>query len=142
MQLLEIMNRDVISVHPEDSVFQAAKLMSRHNIGSLPVCTKDRSLRGIITDRDIVLRCVALGTDPETTPVSEIMTRNLSVLPSSAEAEDAPVLMARRQIRRLPIVEGKRVVGMVTLGDFSRQKCFAMEASQALCEISENIRKA
>ena len=141
MLIRDYMSRDVIVLHPEETVLTAARLMSRHNIGSIPVCTADHRLRGIVTDRDVVLRCVALGYDPEATPVSEIMTRNIVSLPSSAEVSDAPAVMAHRRIRRVPVTEGNRLVGVITLGDITRRKEFSAEAAQALCEISDNIQR-
>ena len=84
MKVSEIMNRRVISISPEDSVSSAARLMSRYNIGALPICTSDSKLRGIVTDRDVVTRCIACDMDPELTPVREIMTRRIT----SAAPED------------------------------------------------------
>jgi CBS domain-containing protein len=139
MQVRELMNPNVVTVEPESSAALAARLLSRHNIGSLPVCGSDRHLKGMVTDRDIVLRCVAAEEDPAQTPVREIMTRR----PASAEPEmachQAAELMARCQVRRLPVVEGGKLVGIVSLGDLARRHELDMEAAQALSEISENV---
>lgn len=139
MQVRELMNPSVISVSTTDSTALAARLLSRHNIGSLPVCTSDGRLRGIVTDRDIVLRCIAAEEDPAQTPVREIMTRGCYTVGPEDDCRQATQTMAVRQVRRLPVVEGGKLVGMLSLGDLSRSHAFDMEASQALSEISENV---
>ena len=140
MTVREIMNTDVVSVAPEESVRCAARLMSRHNIGALPVCAEGGRLRGIVTDRDIVLRCVAQEMDPAETPVREIMTRAMVTAAPDDELACAAGRMADSQVRRVPVVENGRLVGMVALGDLARRRTCAMEAAQALCEISLNVR--
>lgn len=139
MQVRDLMNPSVISVSTTDSTALAARLLSRHNIGSLPVCTTDGRLRGIVTDRDIVLRCIAAEEDPAQTPVREVMTRGCYTVGPEDDCRQATQLMAARQVRRLPVVENGKLVGMLSLGDLSRSHRFDMEASQALSEISENV---
>lgn len=139
MQVCELMNPSVISISTTDSTALAARLLSRHNIGSLPVCTTDGRLRGIVTDRDIVLRCIAAEEDPAQTPVREVMTRGCYTVGPQDDCRQATQLMAARQVRRLPVVENGKLVGMLSLGDLSRSHRFDMEASQALSEISENV---
>lgn len=141
MQVQELMNSNVISITPEESTSLAARLLTRHNVGSLPVCSPGQQLRGIVTDRDIVLRCVAGEDDPETTPVREIMSRDLVTVTPTEDVRKAANLMASHQIRRLPVVEGGKLVGMLALGDMAKSHAFNIEASKALSEISENIRK-
>ena len=75
MKVSELMNSNVVSLRPDDTVAHAATLLARHNIGALPVCAPDGRLRGMVTDRDIVLRCVASESQPEETAAREIMTR-------------------------------------------------------------------
>lgn len=77
MQVRDLMNPSVVSITPSESASLAARLLSRHNVGSLPVCGEDGGLRGIVTDRDIILRCVAAEEDPLKTQVKDIMTRQL-----------------------------------------------------------------
>ena len=76
MQVKDLMNPSAVTVEPASSAALAARLLSRHNVGALPVCGGDRRLRGVVTDRDIVLRCVAAEEDPSQTPVRDIMTRS------------------------------------------------------------------
>ena len=138
MKIKDIMSNKVISVSPDESAAVAARLFSRYNIGALPVCGKEGKLRGMVTDRDIVLRCVAAEEDPARTKVSEIMTRRVISVDAEESAQSAVSLMGREQIRRLPVERNGKVVGMVSLGDLAKlQDC---NAGEALSEISENVR--
>ena len=139
MKVRELMNPHVVSLATTDSTALAARLLSRHNVGSVPVCTTDGRLRGIVTDRDIVLRCVAAEDDPAQTPVRDIMTRSCVTVSPNADCREAARLMSAQQVRRLPVVEEGEVVGMLSLGDLAKCHRFDMEAAQALSEISENI---
>lgn len=141
MLVSELMNDNVVSISPDETASLAARLLFRHNIGSLPVCTEDGKLRGIVTDRDIVLRCVAAENDPDTTPVREIMSRSVVTVGPNDDVRQATQQMSASQVRRLPVVQDGRVVGMLSLGDMARTHQFDMEASKALSEISSNIRK-
>ena len=135
------MNQKVITVEPTASAALAARLLSRYNVGALPVCTPDKRLRGIVTDRDIVLRCVAAEDDPAQTPVRDIMSRSPATLTPTQDVHAAAMTMAAHQVRRLPVVENSKVVGIVSLGDLAKSHRYDMEAAQALSEISENIVK-
>ncbi len=139
MQVRQLMNPDVVTVEPSSSATTASRLLSRHNIGSLPVCSSDRQLRGVVTDRDIVLRCVAAEEDPAQTQVKDIMSRHPVTVGPGEDCAAAAQLMARDQIRRLPVVEDGKLVGIVSLGDIARCRRLDMEAAEALSEISENI---
>jgi CBS domain-containing protein len=139
VQVKDLMNPSAVTVEPTSSAALAARLISRHNVGALPVCAPDRRLRGMVTDRDIVLRCIAAEEDPAQTPVRDIMTRSCATVAPGDDCREATRLMARHQVRRLPVVEGGRLVGVISLADLARSGRFDMEAAQALCEISENI---
>ncbi len=139
MQVKDLMNPSVVTIEPGSSAALAARLISRHNVGSLPVCGDDRRLRGVVTDRDIVLRCVAAEEDPAQTPVRDIMTRGCTTVSPGDDCREATRLMSLHQVRRLPVVEDGKLVGVISLADVARSGRFDMEAAQALCEISENI---
>ena len=139
MLVKDLMNPSPVTVEPTSSAALAAKLISRHNVGALPVCASDRRLRGVVTDRDIVLRCVAPEEDPAQTPVREIMTRYPATLSPGDDCADAAALMAEKQVRRLPVVDNGRLVGLLSLGDLARSRRYDMEAARALCEITENV---
>lgn len=140
MNVKDIMSTKPITVSPEESAAVAARLLSRHNIGALPVCAKNGTLKGVITDRDIVLRCIAADEDPQTMKVSEIMTRRVFSVEASDTLENASTLMAKEQIRRLPVQEKGRVVGMLSLGDLACRPNSSAEAGQALSNISSNVK--
>ncbi|MBP3633797.1 MAG: CBS domain-containing protein [Oscillospiraceae bacterium] len=140
MNVKDCMNRHVIAVAPDESVAVAARLMARHNVGALPVRDRDGVLCGIVTDRDMVLRCMALNRPAETTSVSRVMTNRVAAVPPDASLSHAAMCMAREQVRRLPVVEGRRLVGMVSLGDLSHRDDYAMEAAEALSEITANVK--
>ena len=141
MQVRELMNQSVVSITPGESASLAARLLARHQLGALPVCGEDGGLRGIVTDRDLVTRCVAAETDPHKVPVREIMSRNCAVISPEEDAAEAARLMGAGQVRRLPVLEDGKVVGMVSLGDLAKCRACDMEAAEALSEISENIHR-
>ena len=141
MLISEIMSANVVSITPQESTSLAARLLYRHNIGALPVCGEDGRLKGIVTDRDIVLRCVAAENDPETTPVGEIMSKAVVSVSPGDDVRVATRIMAAEQVRRLPVLSNGKVVGMVSLGDMAKTHAFDMEASKALSEISANVKK-
>ncbi len=140
MKVHELMSGRVISVTPEDSAASAARLLQRHNIGALPVCSPEGRLRGMITDRDLALRCLSGGLDPEKTPVREVMSRGILTATPEEDVHGAAVTMARGQIRRVPVVAEGRVVGILSLGDLARSESCRPDASTALQQISSNIR--
>lgn len=140
MQVRDIMSERVVSVSPEENLSVAARLLSRYNIGALPVCTKDGKLKGMVTDRDIVLRCVATEEDANSVKVSEIMTRRIVSVEPTQSLREATELMAQKQVRRLPVEEKGRLVGMVSIGDLAKVPDFSTEAAAALSDISANIR--
>jgi CBS domain-containing protein len=133
------MSPTVVTITPEESAALAARLLTRHNLGSLPVCTYEGELVGIVTDRDIVTRCIAADQDPSRVSVRDIMTRELTVASPGEDAKRAAARMAKAQIRRLPVVEEGQVRGMVSLGDLALAHRCEMEAAAALSEISENV---
>ena len=139
MVVKELMTSGVVTVEPNSSAALAARLLARHNVGALPVCGPDGRLRGMVTDRDIILRCVAPEDDPAQTPVKDIMSRGCAFAAPDMDCTQAGVLMARSQVRRLPVVEGGRVVGILALSDLARCGQYDMEAAQALSEISDNV---
>ncbi|MCD7947052.1 MAG: CBS domain-containing protein [Oscillospiraceae bacterium] len=141
MKVREMMNASVVSITPEESVALAARLLSRHNVGVLPVCDDSGTLRGVITDRDIVLRCVAAEEQADQMLAKDVMTRGCATVSPEDDVREATRLMTARQVRRLPVTEGGKVIGMLSLGDLARSHRYDMEASKALSEISDHVRK-
>ena len=140
MKVNEIMTGSVVKIHPEETVQVAARTLRQHNIGFLPVCSADGKLCGLLTDRDLITRCVAANLPPETTTVRQVMTgRVLSVRPDM-EASAVAHLMGKEQIRRLPVVENGKLCGVVSLGDLARWEESVMDAADAMAEITESHR--
>lgn len=140
MKVKDIMTSQVITVSPGESVEVAARMLTHYNIGILPVCGGDGSLRGVVTDRDLVTRCLAANKSPKNTLVREIMTDGVVSVKPDMEASVAAHFMGRQQIRRLPVVEEGRLCGMVSLGDFAVREENVMDAADALMDISSNLR--
>lgn len=141
MRVRDLMSKSVVTIAPEESAALAARLLSRHELGALPVCAADGTLAGIVTDRDIVTRCVAAGEEPGRVPVRDIMSPAPSVITPETPISDAARLMAQRQVRRLPVVEQGHVVGMLSLGDLARSRRTDTEAAAALSDISASLRR-
>ncbi len=141
MKVADIMTGHVVTVNQKDPVAAAARLMKRHNLGALPVCDDAGKLRGLVTDRDIVTRCVAMDYDPADTMLREIMTRGLLTCRGTDDVEKAAAAMGREQVRRIPVTEDGKPVGMLSLADIARREFYCMEAAAALGGISSNIRR-
>lgn len=139
MKVSDIMSGRVVTICQDEPVIAAARLLKRMNLGALPVTDRAGRLRGMLTDRDIVLRCVASGADAHEVRVGDIMTRGVVTAGPDTEVGEAARSMGGGQVRRLPVVEGGKLVGMLSLADMAR-KC-DMEAAAALAEISTNIRR-
>jgi len=116
LRVADLMTRAVEQIVPEMSVREAATLMRERNIGCFPVCDEGRVV-GMITDRDIAVRVLAVGRDPDATRVDEAMTRDVVCCGEDDLLSDASDLMSRWQIRRVPVVSARGdLVGLVTLG--------------------------
>lgn len=139
MKLREIMTNTVVRIHPDESVAVAARTLQRYNIGALPVCGSDGRICGLVTDRDIVIRCLAAGRQPASTPVRDVMTAQVVSARPDMDTAAAAQLMGRQQIRRLPVVENGRLCGMVSLGDLANREESTYDATDALKEISGNV---
>lgn len=139
MKLRDIMTKQVVRIQPEETIAVAARMLEHNNIGAMPVCTGEGKLCGMITDRDIVTRCLAAGKSPQTTSVQEVMTTKVYVARPDMDATLVAGLMGREQIRRLPVMENGRLCGMISLGDLARKEESSIDAGGALTEISSNL---
>ena len=135
----EIMTAPVIRIRLEESVSVAARTLTHYNIGILPVCGGDGRVCGLVTDRDLVTRCLAAERNPGNTRVKDVMTGGVISVSPDMEAGAAAALMGRVQVRRLPVVENGRLCGMVSLGDLSVRPELGYDAGDALAEISGNL---
>ena len=139
MKVRQIMTDAVIHIDPAESVEVAARALTHYNIGALPVCTADGQLCGMVTDRDLVTRCVASGRSPANTKVQDVMTSQVYSVSPDTQVGVAAHYMGRQQIRRLPVVENGKICGMVSLGDMASRELSIMDAADALSDITSNI---
>ena len=139
MEIKDIMSKSVVAVHPNESVEVAARTMTHYNIGILPVCTNGK-LCGVITDRDIVTRCLAANRQPSDTQVRQVMTQQVTTAKPDMQIGVAAHLMGRMQIRRLPVVENGKLCGMVSLGDMAIHEESTIDAGDVLADVSSNLR--
>jgi CBS domain-containing protein len=131
----DIMTTEVQVIQPQESLRQAALLMRSLDIGALPVCDGERLL-GMITDRDITVRGVADGLDPDKACVSDVMSGDLQYCTEDQDPLEVMRLMGDHQVRRLPVIDlDKRLVGIVSLGDMALRQ--PGHVDQAVREISE-----
>ena len=139
MKIRDVMTNSVIPIRPEENVAVAARTLTHYNIGELPVCGENGRLCGMVTDRDIVTRCLASGKSPRLTTVRDVMSGNLAWATPDMDVSEAAKLMGIRQIRRLPVLENGKLCGMVSLGDLATDGETAENAANALSRISSNI---
>lgn len=139
MEIRNLMSKNVITVGPEESVDVAARMLTHYNIGAVPVCSEAGRLRGIVTDRDMVTRCLAGGRNPSGTKVREVMTPAPVCASPDMQVADALQMMGRNQVRRLPVTENGRLCGMVSLGDLANCTESNAGAGAALTQISSGI---
>ena len=140
MKLQDIMTTNVVKISPEENVAVASRMLANYNIGALPVCGGDGKICGILTDRDIVTRCLAADRSPKTTMVREVMTKGINAVRPDMETETAAALMSSKQVRRLPVMENGRLCGIVSLGDLA-SRGGDREAGEALTKISAQVSR-
>lgn len=127
----EVMTPVPVAVSPDTTLVTVSDLMRRHGIGDVLVVHEGR-LRGMVTDRDIVVRAVAVQRDVEGTTVADICSTNVVTVAPEQDADEAVRLMRRHAVRRLPVVDGDRPIGMVSIGDLAVQR----DERSALADIS------
>ena len=127
----EVMTDRVVTVPSTASLMDASKAMADHDIGDV-IVVDDGNVSGIVTDRDIVVRAIAKGSEPKTTRVSEVLSGQVQTLGPDASIGEAVRMMTEGAIRRIPVVEGGRPVGIVSIGDLAVER----DADSALADIS------
>lgn len=138
LKIKEIMTTDVRAISANDSISEAANIMKELDVGAVPVLD-NHILVGMITDRDLVLRAVAEGKSSDER-VSTIMTKDITSATSDMDVHKVADIMASKQIRRIPIVDNGRLVGIVSIGDMAVEDIFENEAGEALHTISMGVR--
>jgi CBS domain-containing protein len=116
----EIMTPDPTCAQATETVTQAAQKMAQRNVGSLPICGEDNRLKGVITDRDIVVKVIAENRDPATVRVSELAQGEAVTIGADDDAREIFKTMRQHQVRRLPVIDGHDLVGIVALADVAR----------------------
>lgn len=132
------MSREVKYVNVQDNITNAAKIMKDLNVGCVPVCEGQRPV-GMVTDRDIVIRNLAQGKDSRNASVADAMSNRVVYGTPDMDVHEAAALMSKYQIRRLPVVENGKIVGIVAIGDLAVQNKLIDDAGQALYNISQQI---
>lgn len=139
MKVSDIMSGRVVTICQDEPVIAAARLLKRMNLGALPVTDRAGRLRGMLTDRDIVLRCVASGADAHEVRVGDIMTRGVVTAGPDTEVGEAARSMGGGQVRRLP--SSITAASSACSPSPTMARSCDMEAAAALAEISTNIRR-
>jgi len=130
----EFMTTDAKCIRETQSLADAARMMMDLDCGSLPICGDDGKLKGMITDRDIVLKCVAAGRDPREMMARELAAGRPHWIEADANVDAAIELMEREQIRRLPVIADHKLVGIISQGDIARNY-----SEQRVGELVEHI---
>ena len=136
MKVKDCMCNQVTCVTPESTVKDCAKLMCNKHVGCIPVCDNNNNIVGLVTDRDIILRSIACDKDTNQIPVSEVMTCNVYCCKPEDEIYEAENIMSTNQVRRLPVIENNKIVGIITLGDLTKNQNVSTEG---VCNTLENI---
>ena len=127
----DVMTQDPECVSGDTTVADAAKLMKDKDFGAV-LCKDEDQVSGILTDRDIALRVVAEGKDPTSTTVDEVATKDIKTLSPDDSVEDAIKLVREQNVRRVPVVEGAKAVGIVSIGDLALER----DKDSALADLS------
>lgn len=136
-RVADIMSKDITVIREDETVRDAAERLAQDDIGVLPICDSNKQLKGVLTDRDIVVHIIARGKDPSSTRAREMEQGELVTLRPDDSIEHACDLMAQRRVRRLPVVEDGRVVGMVSQADVAKSVS-PEQAGRMLTQISKD----
>lgn len=139
MNVRDVMTNKVYAALPNASINEVAKKMKELNVGAIPVCDNQDQPIGIITDRDIVLRGVVEGLE-NTSSASDIMSKGIVSVTPDTHVHEAARIMGQNQIRRLPVIENGKIVGIVSIGDLAIRNVYENEAGEALSNISTPSR--
>jgi CBS domain-containing protein len=116
----DIMSKDVTVIQEDETIRQAAERLAKDDIGVLPICDSNKQIKGVLTDRDIVVQVIARGKDPNSTRAREMEQGEIYTLRPDDSIQHACDMMAQHKVRRLPVVENGRVVGMVSQADVAK----------------------
>lgn len=136
MRVKDCMCGEVCCVTSDATINEVAKIMADHQIGCVPICNNQKEVVGVVTDRDIVLRAVSTGKNTTSTKISEIMSDEIIKTTPDTKLEDASEVMCINQVRRLPVIENNKIVGILSMGDLARN--VGVDA-QEVGKVVENI---
>ncbi|CAA7601062.1 CBS domain protein [Acididesulfobacillus acetoxydans] len=139
MKVRDVMSEQVECVRSDTPIIEAAKIMQKSDVGSVPVCDNKRLL-GIVTDRDIVVRGIASHGNPMSLNAGQVMSTDVVTVTPDTDVHQASALMSDHQVRRLPVVERGEICGMLALGDLAVERVHVDEAGEALSDISHGIQ--
>ena len=132
----DVMTADVDHLTEDDTLTVAAERMAAGDVGALPVCSSDQRLIGVVTDRDIVVKALAQGRDPSTVRAGELVQGEAVTIGADDSLDEARRVMAEHQVRRLPVIDGDRLVGIVSQADVARESDDS-ETGEVVQRISE-----
>ena len=135
MIVKDLMSTGISCVTKDTSPEQIAKVMKQEDVGVIPVCNDTGEVLGMVTDRDLVLRTLAQGTEDQAT-AEDVMSTNIVSASPDMSTHHAALLLAKHQIRRLPVTQNNKLVGMLSMADIARKPVFVDEAGDALSAIS------
>jgi len=141
MKVRDAMTGNVIKAEPETTLEEIAMMMKTENTGAIPVVEEDE-LVGIVTDRDIVMRCIAEGGDPTEMTAEDVVSEELETIDPESEIDEALELMAQKQIRRLPVVDNGELVGMLSIGDIAVKQGDQVQSGRVLKDVSQGVKNA
>jgi CBS domain-containing protein len=132
----DIMTPDPTCVKEDQTLVDAARLLRDLDVGALPICGNDNRLKGMLTDRDIVVKCIAAGGDPATTTAGSLGEGKPITIGADDDISEALEVMQQYQVRRLPVIDGHDLVGIISQADIARSMS-AAETGATVAEISE-----
>lgn len=135
MKVREIMTSHVSAANTSDTIDEIARKMKELNVGTIPICDHQNHVVGIVTDRDIVVRGIGDGYQASDS-IENVMSKELISISPDSHVHEAARLMAQNQIRRLPVIENGRLVGIVAIGDLAVRNIYVDDAGRALSDIS------
>ncbi len=141
MKVRDVMTSEVVAATPDTTLEEIATMMKTADTGAIPIVAEGELL-GIITDRDIVIRCVAEGRDPAELSAEDILSEAIEVVDPDTDLDEAVEIMRRHQIRRLPVVETGELVGMLSLGDIAVKQGDQRDSGKALKDVSQGVKQS
>lgn len=133
----ELMTPDPTCVKEDQTLVEAARMMRDLDVGALPICGNDDRLKGMLTDRDIVVKCIADGGDPTTATAGSLAEGKPLTIGVDVDIREALEIMQDQQVRRLPVIDDHRLVGIISQADIARELS-AVQTGETVAEISED----